>query len=153
MSAGAERSTPLLVATFVSGVLFAVGLGVGGMLHPAKVIGFLDFFGAWDPSLLFVMGGGMIASFGFSRLALGRPHPVFALELHLPAAKKVDKALVGGSALFGVGWGLAGYCPGPGVVSVTTLGGDALLFFGAMALGMLAFRVFEQNREAERSDG
>lgn len=144
---------PLLVASFVSGVVFAIGLGIGGMLHPAKVIGFLDLFGAWDPSLLFVMAGGMLASFAFLRLARRRERPLCDDRFHMPTATKVDAPLVVGAALFGVGWGLAGYCPGPGIVSVTTLSLDALLFFGAMAAGMLAFRVWRANREAERGDG
>lgn len=140
---------PLVVASFVAGLLFAVGLGIGGMLHPAKVIGFLDFLGDWDPSLLFVMGGGMLASFAFLRLARRRERPLLDERFHLPTASKVDAPLVAGAALFGVGWGLAGYCPGPGIVSVSTLSVDALLFFGAMAAGMLAFRVYKENRESD----
>lgn len=144
-----SRRSALVVASFVSGVLFAVGLGVGGMLHPAKVIGFLDFFGAWDPSLLFVMGGGTVSSFALLRLARRRTRPLCDERFHEPTATKVDAPLVVGAALFGVGWGLAGYCPGPGIVSVTTLSVDALLFFGAMVAGMLAFRVWRENRESD----
>lgn len=140
---------PLLVASFASGLLFAIGLGVGGMLHPAKVIGFLDFFGAWDPSLLFVMGGGVLVSFALLRLARRRERPVCDARFRLPTATKVDAPLVVGAALFGVGWGLGGYCPGPGIVSAASLSTDALVFFGAMAAGAFAFRVYKANREAD----
>lgn len=136
----------VLAVSFVAGLLFSVGLGIGGMLHPPKVIGFLDFFGRWDPSLLFVMGGGVVVSFLFTRLALGRPHPFFDLRFHLPSATKVDGPLVVGAALFGIGWALAGYCPGPAIVATTTLASDALLFFGVMAVSMLAFRLVKAAR-------
>lgn len=140
---------PLLVVSFLSGLLFAIGLGIGGMLHPPKVIGFLDFFGDWDPSLLFVMGGGMLASFALLRLARRREQPVCDARFHLPTAKQIDAPLVVGSALFGIGWGLAGYCPGPGIVSAATLSSDALWFFAAMAAGAFAFRVYKASKEAD----
>lgn len=136
-------SLPRLLVAFGTGLLFAVGLGLGGMLHPAKVVGFLDIGGRWDPSLAFVMGAGVLANLLFVRVALKRPHPLFDTQFQLPAQTKVDGKLLGGSALFGIGWGLGGYCPGPGLVSATTLSGDALLFAGVMTLGIAGTRMFE----------
>jgi uncharacterized protein len=125
---------------FLSGVLFAVGLGIAGMTQPSKVIGFLDVFGAWDPSLAFVMVGAIAVYtpvFWWSRRVL-------APRLHLPTRKDIDVRLVIGSAMFGVGWGLAGYCPGPALVSLTTLTVPALLFAVAMLAGMRLHRVLER---------
>src|SRR5690606_32437370 len=117
--------------TFVSGIIFALGLGIGGMAHPSKVLGFLDVAGSWDPSLMFVMGGALLVDALFFRVILRRPTPRFDTTFHLPWQKQVDARLVVGAVVFGVGWGLSGYCPGPALLSVVTLSPDALAFVAA----------------------
>jgi uncharacterized membrane protein YedE/YeeE len=130
-----------LIASFVSGVLFAAGLAVSGMTHPSKVIGFLDFTGSWDPSLMFVMMGAIGVHVFFARWALrsmkagGRPFLGDAYAL--PTSTKIDARLLGGAALFGAGWGLAGYCPGPALVSLAQLTPAAFAFIAAMAAGIV----------------
>lgn len=118
------------------GVLFAVGLVVSGMVDPHKVLGFLDVGGAWDPSLAFVMGGALAVDALAFRVILRRPHPWWSRAFHLAGQTRVDGRLVAGSALFGAGWGLAGYCPGPAWVAGAGLGGDALVLVGSMVAGM-----------------
>jgi uncharacterized membrane protein YedE/YeeE len=127
-----------LAAAFVSGALFALGLGVGGMTQPAKVIGFLDVAGPWDPSLAFVMLGA-VGAYGIAfRLIRRRTRPVLASAFSIPGRRDVDARLVGGAALFGVGWGLAGYCPGPGIVSLVAGATPVVVFVSAMLVGMRA---------------
>ena len=129
----------------VSGLVFGVGLGLAGMLQPAKVGGFLDFFGgAWDPTLAFVMGGAVVVYGVAHRLILRRATPLFEGRFHLPTRMDLDPRLLGGAALFGLGWGLAGYCPGPGLVSIATLGATQLTFVGTMIAGMLLFRAVDK---------
>jgi uncharacterized membrane protein YedE/YeeE len=123
--------SPLLV-----GLLFGLGLCLSGMIDPAKVLGFLDLAGAWDPSLAFVMGGAVAVAFVAFRIAARRGSSLSGGTLHLPTARTVDARLIGGSALFGVGWGLVGLCPGPAFVNVGFLDGRAAMFVVAMAAGM-----------------
>jgi hypothetical protein len=129
-------------AAFGAGALFAAGLAVGGMTRPSKVRGFLDFAGAWDPALLFVMGGAVTVYFVLHRLLLRRPKPLFDTQFHLPTRKDLDARLLGGAAIFGIGWGLVGYCPGPGLASLAT-GIAPALFVVAMAIGMWIQRMVE----------
>lgn len=126
------------LAAFVSGSVFAIGLAVSGMTQPAKVVGFLDVAGAWDPSLAFVMLGAVAVYFVAYRLIRGRKSPWFDTKLHLPTRKDIDVRLVMGSAVFGMGWGLAGYCPGPGLVSAGAGSLPAIAFVLAMTLGIFA---------------
>ncbi len=123
-----------LAAALASGALFGVGLVVSGMADPAKVIGFLDVGGGWDPSLALVMGAALAVHILASRVVVARGRPLFAERFALPTRRDVDVRLVVGAAIFGVGWGLGGFCPGPGLVAGTTAGADALAFVGAMAL-------------------
>lgn len=125
-------------ASFAAGVLFAIGLGVSGMTQPSKVTGFLDLFGAWDASLAFVMVGAIAVYAVLYRLTLRRKAPLFDLRFHVPTRKDVDRRLVLGASLFGMGWGLGGYCPGPGLVSAAAGALPALVFVASMALGMKA---------------
>lgn len=128
-----------MLVAFVSGLLFAVGLGVAGMTNPAKVLAFLDMFGgSWDPSLMFVMGGAILVYAPVYQLLKGRDAPKFADRFHWPTSKDVDVKLVIGSALFGIGWGLGGLCPGPALVAVATGAVPFLVFAAAMLAGMLA---------------
>ena len=125
--------------TFLAGVTFALGLGISGMTNANKVIGFLNLAGDWDVSLAFVMIGAIGMHYLLYRLILKRSKPVFGEKFLLPTRKDIDKRLVIGSALFGMGWGLGGFCPGAGIVSSTSLGVEALIFVAAMTGGMLAF--------------
>jgi len=130
------------VVAFLAGALFAIGLTVAGMTQPAKVIGFLDVTGAWDPSLAFVMVGAITVHAVTRRLVLRRRAPFGAAAFDEPNARSIDAPLVAGAALFGVGWGAAGYCPGPAIVSLGTGSREALVFVAAMAVGMMAHRFF-----------
>ena len=138
------------LAAFVAGLLFAAGLGVGGMTQPAKVVGFLDVAGDWDPSLAFVMLGAIALHAAMVRRILRRPAPLFAPRFALPTRQEVDARLVIGAALFGVGWGLVGYCPGP---AVTALGGGvpaAVVFVPAMVAGTWVHRALYARPESAR---
>jgi uncharacterized membrane protein YedE/YeeE len=130
--------------TFGAGVLFAVGLVISGMTQPSKVVGFLDFFGRWDPSLAFVMGGAVIINAILFRFIVKRQRPFYEPEFHLPTRNDLDWRLIVGGGLFGIGWGLAGYCPGPGITSLASLQSPAIVFVAAMAVGMLLFSVFDK---------
>ena len=125
-----------LALSFGAGGLFAIGLGVSGMAKPAKVTGFLDLFGAWDASLAFVMVGAIAVYFVAHRLILRRSRPLFDKRFHLPTRKDLDARLLIGAAIFGVGWGLGGYCPGPGLVSAATGALPAVAFVLSLAVGM-----------------
>jgi uncharacterized membrane protein YedE/YeeE len=121
----------------LAGLIFAVGLAISGMTLPEKVLGFLDVSGDWDPSLAFVMGGAIAVHMTAQRLLAKRGKPLLAEIFHLPTRSDVDAKLLVGSALFGVGWGLGGFCPGPALVSAAAGQRDALLFVVAMTVGML----------------
>jgi uncharacterized membrane protein YedE/YeeE len=124
------------VSALLAGALFGVGLVIAGMTQPAKVVGFLDFFGDWDPSLAFVMGGAMMVYFVGFRLVVHRGRPLWDVKLHLPTRRDIDLPLIAGAILFGAGWGLAGYCPGPGLVSLGSWSTTAILFVVSMIVGM-----------------
>lgn len=128
----------MIVALF-SGALFGLGLAVSGMANPAKVIGFLDVTGDWDPTLAFVMGGALLVSVPAFRMIFGRRRPVLAEDFELPSNKEVDARLLGGSALFGVGWGLSGFCPGPAVTALATGITPVFAFVAAMVAGMAIY--------------
>ena len=132
-----------LVFVFAIGLLFGIGLIVSGMTDPGKVLGFLDLAGNWDPSLLFVMGGAtLVAAIGFG-LARRRGRTLTGAPLRLPTATAIDRRLVIGSLVFGAGWGLAGFCPGPALASLGTGRGEPLLFVLAMVAGMALFELVE----------
>jgi uncharacterized membrane protein YedE/YeeE len=126
-----------LLAAFACGLVFAFGLVAGGMTQPAKVVGFLDFTGSWDPSLAFVMGGALATHALLRRFALHRAQPLFAPRFSLPTRTELDARLIGGAAIFGVGWGLGGFCPGPAVVALGAGMNAALIVVPAMLAGML----------------
>ncbi|HIF10617.1 MAG TPA: YeeE/YedE family protein [Sneathiellales bacterium] len=127
-----------------AGSVFGLGLALSQMTNPAKVQAFLDVVGAWDPSLIFVMGGAVVVSFFAFRVILRRPAPVLTPGFLLPTMKDIDKRLVGGSALFGIGWGLAGFCPGPAISSLAFGHWQSYLFVAAMVAGFWIARIVSQ---------
>ncbi|HEY0062136.1 MAG TPA: YeeE/YedE family protein [Telluria sp.] len=131
---------------FLTGLLFGLGLIMSGMTDPFKVLGFLDLAGRWDPSLVFVMGGALAVGGLAFPFIVRRTRSVLGETMCLPAATRVDRRLVLGSVTFGVGWGLAGYCPGPALVSLAQGGAKPLIFFLAMMAGMLLFEGIERLR-------
>lgn len=138
------------IASLLAGLVFGLGLIVSGMANPAKILGFLDVGGAWDPSLAFVMAGAVAVSTVGFLLAGRRKESLLGGPLALPSLRHIDRRLVGGSLLFGVGWGIAGFCPGPALVSLGTGEVKALVFVGAMLLGMGLFELLERRRFARR---
>jgi len=125
----------------LAGLIFGLGLLISGMANPAKVQNFLDLAGAFDPSLLFVMAGAVVVTLVGYRLVLRAPKPVLTERFHLPAVKDIDARLVGGAALFGVGWGLSGFCPGPAITSLALLAKVTLVFVPAMLAGIALARL------------
>ena len=126
-----------LLSALICGWVFAVGLGLSGMTQPAKVIGFLDVTGDWDPTLMFVMGGAVMLGLVTFPLVLKRHTPLLAETFVVPDnTKRIDVKLLSGAALFGVGWGLSGYCPGPALVSIVTGNLSVIVFFISMLIGL-----------------
>ena len=121
---------------FLSGLVFGVGLVISGMSDPAKVLNFLDVAGAWDPSLAFVMGGASVTAFIGYRLAWRRAAPVAMGAFDLPTSERVDRALLTGAALFGIGWGIGGFCPGPAWTALPLMAPGTLVFLPAMLAGL-----------------
>ncbi len=124
------------IAIFISGLLFGMGLAISGMVNPAKVIGFLNLTGSWDPTLVLVMGGGLAVTVPAFHWILKNPTPLFADRFFLPTLQHIDPKLLLGAVLFGVGWGIAGFCPGPALAALVTFNPQVLLFVGAMIAGM-----------------
>ncbi|WP_240721706.1 DUF6691 family protein [Halomonas marinisediminis] len=135
-----KPSTMKTVAGYIAGLIFGLGLAVSGMTDPSRVLGFLDLFGAWDPTLMFVLGGAVVTNFIGYRLVLRRPNPLFAERFQLPTRQDLDARLIGGSALFGIGWGLSGYCPGPAIASVGGLTAPLVAMLVAMVAGWFLAR-------------
>jgi len=135
------------VASFLAGLVFGLGLIVAGMANPAKVLAFLDLAGAWDPSLALVMAGAIAVGAGALLLMRKRTRSLLGAPMRLPSARNIDRRVVVGSLLFGVGWGLAGICPGPALVLVGYALPKGLVFFAAMLAGMGVFEFIERKRE------
>ncbi len=134
-----NRTAASRLSEFIVGLLFGWGLLISGMTDPAKVIGFLDLAGSWDPSLALVMGGAIAVGFFAFGAAKKRTSNFLGGALHLPTSRDLDKRLLLGALLFGAGWGLAGFCPGPGIVSMAAGQPKAMVFVVAMLAGMLVF--------------
>jgi uncharacterized membrane protein YedE/YeeE len=131
------------LVSFISGVIFAVGLGIGGMTQPAKVIGFLDFSGNWDPSLAFVMLGAIGVHSLFYRVLSNRSSSCLSSAISLPRRREIDSRLIGGSVIFGLGWGIAGFCPGPALTSLASGSVSVVIFAAGMIAGIVAFHFKE----------
>lgn len=130
-----------LIFALLTGLVFGVGIAISGMMDPAKVFNFFDVAGSWDPSLAFVMGGAIVVTFTGYRLVWRRDGPLFGGAFQIPTSTMIDARLVGGSALFGVGWGIAGFCPGAAIPALGTGRWEVALFLGAAAVGIYARRL------------
>lgn len=138
------------LVALIAGLVFGVGLAVSNMMDPAKVLNFLDITGSWDPSLLLVMGGAVAITLPGFRFILKRPHPLLDRRFYVPDATVIDRPLVLGAALFGLGWGIVGFCPGPAIAAMAT--GDGRVF-GFVLMMLLGYRItcyFETRRTASR---
>jgi uncharacterized membrane protein YedE/YeeE len=133
-----------LLSALLAGLLFGLGLILSGMTDPSKIIGFLDLAGNWDPSLAFVMGGAILVGLVAFRFAANRSHALLGDAMRIPTARHIDRRLVFGGLTFGVGWGLAGYCPGPAVASLASGGSKPLLFVAAMLAGMAIYEIHDR---------
>ncbi|WP_375280505.1 DUF6691 family protein [Pseudooctadecabacter sp.] len=136
------------ILTYLIGLIFGMGIVLGGMANPAKVLNFFDIAGTWDPSLAFVMGGALgVTALGY-RFVLRRPAPRLADVFHLPSLRQIDGRLVGGSAAFGLGWGLAGFCPGGALPAIGTGDPAVLIFTAAMVAGIVGAKVVQARTAA-----
>jgi uncharacterized membrane protein YedE/YeeE len=129
-----------LIVTYLIGLVFGIGISISGMANPAKVLNFFDVAGTWDPSLAFVMGGALVVAFIGYKLVLKRPAPLFEANFNVPTSRVIDARLVGGSAVFGIGWGIAGFCPGGALPALGTGNIDVLIFTAALVAGILIAR-------------
>jgi len=139
------------LSEFLVGLLFGSGLILSGMTDPGKVIGFLDIFGSWDPSLAFVMGGAIAVGFFAFALAKKRTVNFLGGGLHLPTSNQIDRPLVIGAVLFGAGWGLAGFCPGPGLVTLASGEPKAAVFVAFMVAGMVIFEIKQRRASSKKN--
>ena len=139
------------LSVFLSGFIFSVGLIVSGMINPAKVIGFLDLFGQWDPSLAFVMAGAVAVTFLGYRIVLRQDRPRFASGFSIPSRTDIDRSLITGPILFGLGWGMVGLCPGPALAALAASAGTTWVFFISMIVGMLALKIYRA-RESDSAE-
>ena len=139
-----------ILFALVAGLIFGLGIALSGMANPAKVLNFFDVFGTWDPSLAFVMGGALITTAIGYRVVFGRAKaPAFDTKFHLPTSNTIDAKLVGGSALFGVGWGIAGFCPGGAIPALGFAPWPTALFLIAMGAGILLARWLQSQRRPQ----
>ena len=140
-----------VLMALLAGLVFGLGLIMSGMTDPSKVIGFLDLAGQWDPSLAFVMGGAILVGVIAFRFAATRSQAILGGSMRLPTARQIDRRLILGGLAFGVGWGLAGYCPGPALASLATGGIKPLIFTVAMLAGMVIFEIHDRSAPAEKA--
>lgn len=132
-----------LLICYLIGLIFGIGISISGMANPAKVLNFFDIAGTWDPSLAFVMGGALIVTLIGYRFVLARPQPRLAPKFHLPTRRDIDARLVGGSAVFGIGWGIAGFCPGGALPALGTGRTEVILFVAALIAGIFLGKLWQ----------
>jgi uncharacterized membrane protein YedE/YeeE len=140
-----------LIFSLLAGVIFGAGLTLSDMVNPTRVLNFLDVAGSWDPTLIFVMAGGLAVTTVGYRLIFRRGSPVFGDKFNMPTRRQIDLPLVGGAALFGVGWGLAGICPGPALADLVTLEPKVLVFVAAMLVGMIVANAWRYRGSAPKA--
>lgn len=138
------------LSALLAGFLFSLGLAISDMINPEKVKAFLDIFGSWNPSLIFVMIGAIAVHFLTYKSIRKRQSPLFSMHWHVPHKTEITKSLVIGSALFGIGWGLAGFCPGPAVTSLAFSNTDVLIFVLSMIIGMFLFKLTDRKYKINR---
>jgi uncharacterized protein len=141
------------VWALIAGMIFGVGLAVSEMINPAKVLAFLDIAGRWDPSLALVMAGALAVTFVSFRLILKRPAPLLEGRFELPTAKEIDRPLLAGAALFGIGWGLVGFCPGPAIASLAFGLEESVVFVAAMVVGAWVYQMGSRTMPATGNAG
>jgi uncharacterized protein len=139
------------LSVFLIACLFSLGLCISGLVAPRKVLAFLDLFGAWDPSLIFTMGGGLVVAAVSYVATRNRAASLLGEPMQIPSNSTIDARLIGGSLLFGAGWGLAGVCPGPAIVNLGFLSGPAAVFVVAMLVGMALYELSNRAADARRS--
>ena len=132
-----------MLSTYLIGLIFGVGISISGMANPAKVLNFFDVAGTWDPSLIFVMGGALIVTFIGYRFVLKRPAPFFEGRFELPTSRDLDARLLGGSAFFGIGWGISGFCPGGALPALGTGRTEVFIFVAALLAGIYAAKMIQ----------
>lgn len=132
-----------ILVSYLIGLIFGVGISISGMASPAKVLNFFDVAGPWDPSLAFVMGGALFVTFIGYRFVLKRPAPILSTRFQLPTRRDLDLPLIGGSAVFGVGWGIAGFCPGGALPALGTGQTEVLIFVAALLSGIIAAKMLQ----------
>jgi uncharacterized protein len=135
-------------SALAAGLLFGLGLAISQMTNPAKVLNFLDVTGRWDPSLLLVLGAAVLVTVTSFRWVLRREAPLFDARFHVPSRRDLDRRLLIGAAIFGIGWGIGGYCPGPAFASLSAFGRDAFVFVAAMIAGSLAYRAWSAGKDS-----
>jgi uncharacterized protein len=140
-----------LFSAWAIGLIFGLGISMAGMANPAKVLNFFDIAGSWDPSLAFVMGGALATTYLGYRLVFRRSAPVLDVRFQLPTASLIDLRLIGGSALFGIGWGISGFCPGGALPALGTGAGDVIAFVSALVVGLFISRAL-QLQQARRTE-
>lgn len=138
------------VVSFIVGFIFAIGLVISGMTQPQKVVGFLNLFNGWDPTLIFVMGGAVTVHFITYRLIRKRKTPILAPSFQVPTKTEITPALVLGATIFGFGWGLAGFCPGPAVTAIASFESRPLIFVISMLIGMLLFKQVDKKLKLQK---
>lgn len=141
-----------LIATYLIGLIFGVGISISGMANPAKVLNFFDIAGTWDPSLIFVMGGALVTTFIGYRLVFGRSAPIFEPDFKLPVNRTIDARLIGGSAVFGIGWGIAGFCPGGALPALGTGRWEVAAFTAALVAGILLAKYIQSLTATRRTN-
>lgn len=134
-----RKNLNINVLALIAGIVFGIGLGLSQMIDRQRVLGFLDLAGTWDPTLLFVLGGAVGVTAIAFRFVLRQPTPVFASKFHLPTRKDIDWRLITGAAIFGIGWGVSGYCPGPGITALVIGSWNPVIFLLSMVVGMVVF--------------
>lgn len=139
---------PIVLISLIAGLVFGAGLAISDMVNPARVLNFFDIAGTWDPTLIFVMAGALVTTSIGYRLTFARGKPLVGTTFNLPTAKKIDMPLIGGAAVFGIGWGIAGFCPGPAIAALVSFQPKVLVFIVSLAVGMLAAKFWQNRRSA-----